>query len=264
MSIPGTRIFPSPCDKLVPPRGTSTSALTILLSSEDAKDASDVHKLNNEAEVFPTFPLTDLPNELIDHIFSFLDSIAPSELNFNAQPSSAFTSAEATPLKNISKVSKRLRGIVFPRLFANIRLDPYKLTPFLIFFHQHDLAKHVETIVANLQGPCNHLHPAWWARLLNEVPTRTFTIICAPHVFAELVNTSVVSADAWAFNMPYQILRLRQSLESVNDHISLTELPSLFAARKWTELSVNEGSSLKAYTTYVSSTRGERQQSIAY
>lgn len=36
----------------------------------------------------------------------------------------------------------------------------------------------------------------------------------------------------------------------MNDHISLTELPSIFAARQWRALSVNESSSLKAYTTY--------------
>lgn len=219
-------------------------------SIEHKRQAEDLYSFDDGNNAPQVFPLTRLPNELIDHVFSFLESLAPSEVNFNEQPRADYTKAEATPLKDVSRVSRRLRRIALPRLFANVQLDPYRLTPFLVFIHQQELAKHVHTIVAQLQGPCNHLHPAWWARLLNEVPARTFIISCAPHVFAELVNTSVVGADAWAFNMSHQILKLKQAPESVNDQISLTDLPSLFAARKWTDLCVNEGSSLKAYTTY--------------
>lgn len=69
-------------------------------------------------------------------------------------------------------------------------------------------------------------------------------------MFADFIGTTIVSTDAWSFNMPHQILRLRQAPESVHDQISLTDTPSLFAARRWTDLSVNEGSSLKAYSMY--------------
>ena len=253
MSCSSNRVFASPCHRLITPRSVPTSTLTIQLSPDDGLELSGLNGVDGEVEVLRAFPLTDLPSELIDHVFSFLDSAAPSDVKFNDHPTSTYTTAEDTPLKDLSRVSRRLRGIILPRLFANVRLDPYKLTPFLAFIHQHDLAKIVQTVVAQLQGPCNHLHPAWWARLLNEVSTQSFTIICAPHIFAELVNTSIVGAEAWAFNMPYQLLRFRQprqTPESPQDHISLIDLPSLFSARKWTELSVNEGSSLKAYTTY--------------
>jgi hypothetical protein len=232
-------------------RAATQGSPTIPLMTEGTnKNETVLNDIENLEKIDVLFPLTNLPNELIDHVFFFLDSTAPSDLNFNEQPSSDYTNAQSTPLKDVSRVSRRLRDTVLPRLFANVRLDPYRLTPFLTFINHHKLSRHVNTIVAQLQGPCNHIHPAWWARLLNEVSARTFTITCAPHVFAELVNTTIVSADAWAFNMSHQILTLKQDSDSVDDHISLTDLPSLFSARRWTDLSVNEGSSLKAYTTY--------------
>ena len=242
------RVFASPCHLLVSP-SISTTAFDLADSSKVGEESNSV-SCHDGNRVSPVFPLTNLPNELINHVFYFLDSVPPSEVKFNEQPSASYTNSKSTPLKDLSRVSRGLRRIVLPRLFANVRLDPYKLTAFLAFLHQRELAKYVHTIVAKLQGPCNHLHPAWWARLLNEVPAHTFTIACAPHVFAELVGTSIVGADAWAFNMPHQLLKLKQEPESVYDQISLTNLPSLFSARKWTDFSVNEGSSLKAYTTY--------------
>ena len=236
------RVFASPSHLLANP------SISTMVSK--AEEVSNNTSCPDELNFPAAFPLTDLPNELINYVFNFLDSVPPSEVRFNELPSADYTDAKSTPLKDLSKVSQRLRGIVLPRLFANARLDPYKLTAFLRFLYQRELSKYVHTIVAKLQGPCNHLHPAWWARLLNEVPAHTFTIICAPHVFAELVGTSIVGTDAWAFNMPYQLLKLKQEPESVYDQTSLTNLPSLFSARKWTDVSVNEGSSLKAYTTY--------------
>jgi len=86
--------------------------------------------------------------------------------------------------------------------------------------------------------------------LLNEIPLTTFTIICAPHVFAELASISIISVDSWAFNMPYQIIRFRQDDMAARCRVDLNNLPNLLTARPWTEFSVNEGSSLKAYTTY--------------
>jgi len=150
----------------------------------------------------------------------------------------------------VSMTSKRFRSIVLPRLFTHARLNPYHLSPFLSFLHTSSISHHVKSIVACLQGPCNHLHPAWWARLLNEIPAISFTIVCAPHVLAEFVSTTIVGVDSWAFNMPYQIIRFRQGRESAAQHISLRHLPNIFSARPWTDFSVNEGSSLKAYTTY--------------
>lgn len=245
MSCNRDDVLVSPCQRGVI-HGIPTTLLTLDESNKD-ENHNDVDSLK---EIELHFKLADLPNELIDHILSFLDSKAPSELNFNEQPTSTYTYAQKTPLKDVSRVSRRLRDIVLSRLFANVRLDPYRLTPFLTFIHRQKLAHNVKTIVAQLQGPCNHIHPAWWARLLNEVSACNFTIICAPHIFAELVNTTIVNADAWAFNMPQQLLTLEQDADTQNQQIPLTNLPSLFSARKWTDLSINEGSSLKAYTTY--------------
>ena len=197
-----------------------------------------------------SFWLLDLPNEILSHIFTFLDSPCPSEVNFNSQPSKLLTRSGNLHLKSISTVSERCRSTALPLLFAHARLDPYKLTDFLAFVRSKQLEAHIKSVVAMLQGPCNHLHPAWWARLLNRVPATSFSIICAPHVFAELASISIVDVDSWAFNMPHQVIRFRQDPETARQHISLNDLPNLLTARPWTDFSVNEGSSLKAYTTY--------------
>ncbi|KAB5525643.1 F-box domain-containing protein [Coniochaeta sp. 2T2.1] len=68
------------------------------------------------ATVFDT-----LPPELVSHIFSFLDSPAPSELQLREQPNpSALSSPSDTHLKSVSRVSKRFRAIVSPLLFRHI------------------------------------------------------------------------------------------------------------------------------------------------
>ena len=101
-----------------------------------------------------------------------------------------------------------------------------------------------------MPGHYNHIHPAWWARLLNRVPVRTLTVVAAPEVFAELAGIHAWSNDAWAFDMPFQILRLEQTPEAARAKIDYDDLPNFLTARPWTGMAFNEGSSISAYTTY--------------
>jgi hypothetical protein len=190
--------------------------------------------------------LGDLANELLGHIIDYLDSECPSEVNWNQRPDTSLTQSKTLDLKAISRTSKHLRHLVLTRLFAHTRLNPNQLTPFLLFVRANRLAPHISSLVAHLSGPCTHLHPAWWYLLLNTIPLTTFTILCPPYVFAELTHASLIDTDSWVFNMPYHTLRLRQ------DHptISSSPLSHLFTTLPWTHLSVNESSSLKAYSQY--------------
>jgi hypothetical protein len=190
--------------------------------------------------------LADLPNELLDHIVDYLDTECPSEVNWHQRPGTTLTQSQTVDLKTISRTSKHLRHLVLPHLFAHARLNPNHCTPFLDFIRSHNLTPHITSLVAHLPGSCTHLHPAWWSRILTTVPIMTFTILCPPYVFAELTKTSLVSPDSWVFNMPYHALRFRQ------DHPTLSSNTAshLFTTRPWTHFSVNESSSLKAYSQY--------------
>ncbi|KAF2627286.1 hypothetical protein BU25DRAFT_341961 [Macroventuria anomochaeta] len=77
----------------------------------------------NEA---PSHSLHALPSELLIQIASHLDIEAPSIAKFAHEPSTELTVADATPLKNLSRVSWRWRKVVIQILFKYTRvpLDP--------------------------------------------------------------------------------------------------------------------------------------------
>jgi hypothetical protein len=215
---------------------------------------TDVETARNEQST--TIPSTrlrleDLPNELLSHIIDSLDTECPSEVNWNQRPDTTLTQSKTLDLKTISRTSKHLRHLVLSRLFAHTRLDPSQSTPFLNFVHRNNLTNQITSLVAHLSGSCTHLHPAWWFRILITIPLTTFTILCPPYVFAELTHTSLVDTDSWVFNMPYHALRFRQDHPTLSStSISSATASHLFTTRPWTHLSINESSSLKAYSQY--------------
>ena len=191
-----------------------------------------------------------LPNELLDHAFSFLDVEPPSVRNFTQLPSRAWTDQTEAPLKTLSVVSSRLRAIVLQRLFRYARIDPCHLTPLLEFMHRFGLAGGVESITAHVSDLHDCFHPAWYVRLLNEVPAQRLVVGCEPHNFAELTGVPLNLDDSWAFNVPYQYLELTQPTYEAMRQITYDYLPGLLGAKHWKSIRVNEGSSLAAYTSY--------------
>lgn len=198
-----------------------------------------------------TSALADLPNELFDHVLGFLDRQCPSELNWHQRPDLNITKSTNADFKNLSLVSKSIRALTLKRLFAHVCLDPNQSPALLDFVDQHDLARHVTSILARLTEPSGKiLHPLWWARLLNTIPAPTFSIICPPYLIGEFATTTVSDVDMWAFNMPFHVIRFRQSKFAALRQTSFNDDHDLFSARPWTEFSINEGSSLKAYSQY--------------
>ncbi|KAK5086109.1 hypothetical protein LTR70_000253 [Exophiala xenobiotica] len=191
-----------------------------------------------------------LPNELLHHVFSFLDEDPPSERIFTQLPSRDWTDHAAAPLKALSTVSHRVRAIVVQSLFKHARLDPCRLTPFLEFVHQFDLASSIESMVAHVSDFRDCFHPAWYVRLLNEVPATRLVVGCEPHAIAETAGIQMNLTDRWAFNIPYQYLELRQPTFEAIRQTSYDYLPGLLGAKHWESIRVNEGSSLAAYTSY--------------
>jgi len=202
----------------------------------------------------------ELPNEILSRIISFLDAPSPFDDNLLQKPvlnwpenGSQAQGSEIKgrrTLKSLSASNKLMRSLTLPALFNHVILDPVRLSDFLAFLRQNDLQQRVSSIVAVVSGHYNHVHPAWWARLLNEVPATRLSIIAAPHILAELTGVSAWSTDAWAFDIPYQILSFDQSPEATRYKIDYEDLPNFLDARPWKTLTVNEGSSVLAYTTY--------------
>lgn len=199
----------------------------------------------------PSVPgLLLLPNELLNHIFLFLDNAPPSERRFNHLPTRDWTDSHQAPLKALSTVSRRLRAISLTLLFKHARLDPCQLTPWLDLVHRNELASSIESIVAHVSELNDGFHPAWYVRLLNEVPVLRLTVGCESHVLTGLTGIHVNLADMWAFDIPYQYLELRQDAWEATRQNSYDYLPGLLGAKHWRSLRVNEGSSLAAYTSY--------------
>ncbi|KIX05359.1 uncharacterized protein Z518_06231 [Rhinocladiella mackenziei CBS 650.93] len=204
--------------------------------------------------------ILELPNEVLSRIISFHDTASPFDESLFQKPrlsvdsdsldTSIHSIQRKSPLKQLSLTSRFLHSLTLPLLFKHAVLYPLRLSDFLSFIKDRNLPPRISSILVHVPGHYNHLHPAWWARLLNEIPATRLTIIGPPEVFAELAGICSWSTDAWAFDMAVQVLRFDQPVESTRSKIDYDNLPNFLVARPWTNMVVNEGSSLMAYTTY--------------
>lgn len=235
---------------------SSSSFINRFSWSIPSLEQSNSPKLAAQSTFNRQIRLQNLPYELIDYILSFLDNCGPSLANYAARPSLNLTQSIPHPLKCLSLTCHTLRSLTIPRLFSFTCLDPATLSDFLSFIRSHDLNGRVFSVVAILKvSDKDHLtHPLWWARLLKTLPNvRWFSILAPPLELGSLMSISVPKAEVWAFNMPYHLLRLRRVSSpstSENDVGVYPTEPSLFTFSEWDHLTLNEGSSLKAYSLY--------------
>ncbi len=200
--------------------------------------------------------LLDFPNEIISHIFHCLDSPSPFQQVSIQQPRDPAVRSLLAPLKQASLLCRRLRKLALPHLFQHIIINPSHLKTLLSFLTSNSLDVHVEAVVAYLPSPCSHYHPPWWFQILSQCPKLTsLSIIAPPYIFSEVTETNSRSRDIWAFNMPNQTLQLQwetssHELPQASSSQTGLEGDHLLHARPWTSVLINEGSSLKAYTTY--------------
>src|SRR6201999_225085 len=116
---------------------------------------------------------------------------SPSDRGLLEKPKSALTPQESddgiqlmslpaasnrqNPLKNLTLTCRLIRSLTLPILFKHAVFCPLRLGDFLGFLKKHKLTQQVASVVAHLRGHYSHVHPAWWARLLNEVPATRLT-----------------------------------------------------------------------------------------
>jgi hypothetical protein len=200
-----------------------------------------------------------LPNELLDHVLSFL-SIAPppSTLQRLRQvPGHSITTAADAPLKSFSRVDSRCRAICLAQLFRHTRYELRDQANFLAFLrrHDHELCKHVRSVVVSVRSIFRGSEkPLWWRDLLDMrecgLDPDIVTVVAPPYMFADMAQCTLKDVHDWVFQLPLQIMQFRQPVPRPADFTKPEGDDTFFSARPWTELLFNEGSSLRAYSHY--------------
>lgn len=195
-----------------------------------------------------------LPQEILDHIVSYLDTEPPSERHLFDRPSKRFFYSDLLPLKWISLTSQRFRKpaakLLFKHLIMDTSRDTSKLFPILrnleigtnqvhsILIHNNPFAdRPVSTrqIQRVLDVALEMLNPI------------VVTLAVSPTQLATLMMSECRLTDAWAFQIPFQVLRL-QTDERESD---VRQTPShLMQGRPCHQVTFNEGSTVPIYSAY--------------
>jgi hypothetical protein len=232
--------------------------------------------------------IDDLPNELLDYIFSFLDVRPPSSWKLYDEPEFAITSNAEAPLKAASCVSRRWRAAVLPRLYQHVCLivksgeftpRPImndEVQPLLDFIRERELVHWVQSFTICISekklydntGGSYKLHDfsGFWHTVFDAINPLTLTIVAPPEALGSLTSCHVYSEDAWAFSMPYHMLQLSrhdktlapppskvafdQTTRSSPSQLFTPLHSALFTIRPWSDLLLNEGSFIKSYSSY--------------
>ncbi|KAL8933566.1 MAG: hypothetical protein Q9216_006311 [Gyalolechia sp. 2 TL-2023] len=218
--------------------------------------------------------MTTLPVEIMEQVVGLLaEEEPPSTRMMRHEPSLELLDSNYKPLKNLSLVCHSLRSFVFLTLFQYIRLDfdvllrdtskadhhlqgLYRLARFI---KEHNLADNIKglTLCFPLQseiGPhyLPHFVPALVVFALKDVNPMSLTLMCSAPVLGDLTFIHVVNEHGWAYGERLHVLNLKQP-----SHIARGGIPfdldvprSLLCLRPWTEMTLNEGSSIKIYSVY--------------
>lgn len=195
--------------------------------------------------------LSELPTELLSHVFACLNSAPPSASHFDSLPAFRRSNSTEQPLKNASLVCRSFRTVVLDQLFYSVRVRPGEVEDFLRFLDQSNLSRKVQSILVEVLSSSNvSIQPSWWCQLLEQVPAARIIIQCEPQAYKFLFNIDVNLNDYWAFKVPCQYIEFCQSQALSDRMTACNPATGLFAAKPWQGLRVNEGSSLAAYTSY--------------
>lgn len=207
------------------------------------------------SEPFRPMSIHSLPNELIDHILSFLLVDPPSSNNLRQIPNHTISSSSSADLKNVSRTSRLFRELSRVYLFSHCRYELRDQDRYLAFIEQHDLESHVESVVISVRS----IFPGsekrmWWKDLFEHLDPEVVTVVAPPYMFSDMAHCALENTHSWAFDIPLQTMQFHQQHRSKRALVSKLDKPegddSFFSFRPWTEILFNEGSSLKAYSNY--------------
>lgn len=199
--------------------------------------------------------LLDLPPELLEQIISALAEEEPPSATFiHEQPSESLLHRGYHSLKDLSCVSKKLRQLCFRSLFSALKVDIEVDTGFLEFINSSQLVGRVNSLVFFTKPECFGGESIWpqMVEIVDCLNAPSVTMIFPPPVFAEVLPYELTLHNAWAFGIDYQVLHLemprRRTAPKTPDEVVKDR--DVFAMRPWTHCTYNEGSSVKAYSTY--------------
>ena len=142
---------------------------------------------------------------------------------------------------------------------------PRTFTDFARFVAQYSLKHHIKSIVVRTDKEYELRHvstaDAPLARAVSEIWSQVFScleptrvvVAAPPTTLAALLDTQMLSGDAWAFDMKMHYIELIQSESLGPEHMKNNCRPwdwALVHRRPWYHLGYNEGSSITAYSTY--------------
>lgn len=176
-------------------------------------------------------PINALPNELLVHIFKYLDNPQPSTAALYDEPHFKLTKSTNAPLQAISRVSKRWRQFSIPLLFkhaqfAGIRSEWHRTTldeqirPFFDFVRSNDLHPVImsftllildKKVAKNWES---YSRPSgfsrFWNALFSVIDPNDLLLVAPAEVLGALTGCHVDTQDAPKFDCPCHYLRLQK------------------------------------------------------
>lgn len=155
-----------------------------------------------------------------------------------------------------------LKGVPHILWFPHL---PKSFQGFIRFTKQYDLKNYIKSIVVHSETEYKLRHVAtadaplaravreiWEAIFSNLDPTR-MVVAAPPSTLSGLLDTQMLSTDAWAFDMKMHYIEFAQRDPQRSSHRNkeCRQWDNALVHRKpWTHLNYNEGSSITAYSTY--------------
>ncbi|KAI4143975.1 MAG: hypothetical protein L6R39_004370 [Caloplaca ligustica] len=221
-----------------------------------------------------------LPVEVVEEVIGYLALEEPaSTKELRQEPSIHLFESGSKPLKNLSLTCASLRNMVFPFLFQFLRLGFDSLTPQTArgdnadtclqglyklsrFVSQNGLAGSIRGLTFFFPVETelglhylNNFRHKLVSFALGEVNPQSLTLIASPAVLGEITEATVYDRETWAFGQRVHVLNFRQPFETsgpgmMTRYISSRIPSALYDIRPWNRFTLNEGSSLRAYSTY--------------
>jgi hypothetical protein len=197
--------------------------------------------------------LERLPNELLDQIISNLATEPPSLARLHRPPARQFTRSRTKNLKHLAQSSSRFLNLVRPRLFTHACLELEDELDFLSFIIRSGLGRYVTSLVAiTVNASADPADQRWWRRVLRYLDPACVTVLAPPTFIGNMLDTTIMDGHSWAFDIKLQILQLERHnpVPHLSQPPDLENCKSLLETHRWTSMSFNESSSLKAYNHY--------------
>ena len=139
-------------------------------------------------------------------------------------------------------------------MFTCCRLKLDDKIEFLKFLQNAGLSHVVSHLTVTVPSDYPEGRSKWWQSLYDQLQPQCLTIVASPHHMYELAGCGGIRIDwpeYWAFNIPYQILQFSTDTKiPPYQKASLLRGGLIFGAHPWSHIHFNEGSSLKAYSSY--------------